>query len=73
MCLTVQRANLSHTHERPHKSGNPPRQVAPEALRKAIDDFLEEVSSFAQELDTDVIKRAEDVKSEMDKVVAACS
>lgn len=48
-------------------------QVAPEALRKAIDDFMEEVSSFAQELDTDVIKRAEDVKSEMEKIVVACS
>jgi hypothetical protein len=66
VCLTGQREPISIGLRQP-------RQVAPEALRKAIDDFLEEVSSFAQELDTDVIKRAEDVKSEMEKVVAACS
>lgn len=50
-----------------------PPEVAPDALRQAIADFLEEVASFAQELDTDVIKRAEDVRAEMEKVVAACS
>jgi hypothetical protein len=50
-----------------------PMQVAPDALRKAIADFLDEVSSFAEELETDVIKRVEDVREELEKIVAACS
>ena len=48
-------------------------EVEAEALTAAIGSFLEEVQSFAHELDTDVLDRAKAVQGEIEAIVKTCN